>query len=193
MDSRVSILSAMPMFFGHKAFWSGTFDPKARLDPKSRHKALLNLTGSHRWGFIATTSEHRLSPQQITILDVGQGLLERGSWTNPSWFVEKWLAERCASILGLQLISFPERSGSLGFEMVQGPASTKLLQNAMATGRWPCEVTDDGALGNAIKLSPQDIIISQSFHLISNQFHIMEKLQFLCQNSRQHGTFAALA
>ena len=46
---------------------------------------------------------------------------------------------------------------------------------------------------NAIKLSPQDIIISQSFHLISNQFHIMEKLQFLCQNSRQHGTFAALA
>ena len=135
------------MFFGHKAFWSGTFDPKARLDPKSPHKALLNLTGSHRWGFIATTSEHRLSPQQITILDVGQGLLERGSWTNPSWFVEKWLAERCASILGLQLISFPERSGSLGFEVVQGPTSTKLLQNALATGRWPCEVTDDGSLG----------------------------------------------
>jgi len=141
MESRVSRLSSIPTFFGNKAFWNGVFDPKARLDPKSPHKSLLSLTGSHRWGFSDNNEARGLDPRHLAVLDIAQGLLERGLWTNPSWLVEKRLAERCVDVLGLQLKDFPERGGNLGFEVVRGPVASKQFQNALVTGRWPCETT----------------------------------------------------
>ena len=141
MESRVSRLSSIPTFFGDKAFWNGVFDPKARLDPKSPHKSLLSLTGSHRWELVDTNEARDFDPRHLAVLDIAQGLLERGLWTNPSWWVEKRLAERCVDVLGLQLKDFPERSGNLGFEVVRGPVTSKQFQNALVTGRWPCETT----------------------------------------------------
>lgn len=142
MESRVSRLSALPAFFRHKNFWGGIFDSKNRLDPRASHERLLNLTGSHRWSLVSPETDASLSASQLTVLDVAQGLLERGDWTVPSWRVEKWLAERCNKALGLTLAPISELGGSLGFSVVDGPRGTKQFQNALVTARWQCEATD---------------------------------------------------
>src|SRR3546814_3785981 len=64
------------------------------------------------------------------VLEVALSLLERGSWTLPSWHVEQALAARAARELGWTVAPIrPPESGELGLRL-QNKLSSKVLQRS---------------------------------------------------------------
>ena len=110
-------------------------------DTKSS-KNLLFMTGSHRWGVSITGATEEITSEQRAVIDIAQGLLERGAWTLPTWSVEQALAERFQTDFGWAMEKVPASSGALGYVLFQQGRSDVALQNAFVTGRWECEVSD---------------------------------------------------
>ena len=143
MVSNIARLSALPSFLRTQTLWGGAFDSRAMLDSSTpSNKNLLLMTGSHRWGISMTTATVEMPLEQRAVIDIAQGLLERGTWTLPTWSVERALAERFQSDLGWAIESVPASSGALGYALLQDAPSAPALQNAFVTGRWECEASN---------------------------------------------------
>src|SRR3546814_11315550 len=93
------------------------------------------------------------------VLEVALSLLERGSWTLPSWHVEQALAARAARELGWTVAPIrPPESGELGLRL-QNKLSSKVLQNILIPSplegeaerdqvlRTLCDLADGGSPG----------------------------------------------
>ena len=105
-------------------------------------KNLLLMTGSHRWGISINGATEDITSEQQAVIDIAQGLLERGPWTLPTWSVEQALAERFQTDFGWAMEEVPTSSGSLGYAPVRQAPDTAALQNAFVTGRWECEASN---------------------------------------------------
>lgn len=101
------------------------------------------MTGSHRWGISITgaTAEAEVTPEQQAVIDLAQGLLERGDWTLPTWAVEQALAERFKADFGWVMEKVSASSGNLGYAPFRQAPNDTAFQNAFVTGRWECEVS----------------------------------------------------
>lgn len=79
------------------------------------------------------------SADTLALIDIAQSILERGAWTLPTWSVEEWLAEKIQEELGWLVQQDSASGGSLSFKVVSARPDSH-FQNALVTGRWPCEV-----------------------------------------------------
>lgn len=99
------------------------------------------MTGSHRWDI--DVHRNGISPaigeREITLIEIAQGLLERGTWTIPSWTLEQYLAERFRSTLGWTFKPIDGSAGSLGFSVASAYVDEQFT-NALVTARWKAEV-----------------------------------------------------
>ena len=144
MISNIARLSALPSFLRTQNLWGGAFDSRAMLNigaPSSKN--LLFMTGSHRWGISITGRSEEITSEQRAVIDIAQGLLERGTWTLPTWSVEQALAERFETDFGWAMEKVPASSGALGYVSFQQGPSGVALQNAFVTGRWKCEASNE--------------------------------------------------
>jgi len=140
MELNLARLSALPAFLQAPGFWKGFLNPRQRLVPgKRRQEEARVLASSHRWGFVSQADPSEVpSGRQKELIQIALGLLERGTWTLPSWRVEQHLASLCAQDPGWVVQPKGETSGSLGYE-VSNPDPHPLFQHALVTGRLPGE------------------------------------------------------
>jgi hypothetical protein len=147
MAERLARLSAMPSFVRQaQSLWNGVFNPRVLLDPKTPYRDLLMMAGSHRWELKTTSMMVAPTPDRVAVIDVALGLLERGTWTVPTWYVEQVLADRFKTILGWRLEERDAGDGSLGHELVCMPADEHVYQGVLVTGRWACEAQDSAPI-----------------------------------------------
>ncbi|WP_436196218.1 DEAD/DEAH box helicase [Paraburkholderia hospita] len=137
----VSQLSAMPLFLRNQNFWNRLLDPLTQSGKNGRFKELRLASATHRWFFDDKGVDAAyLSPTQLGLVDVAQSILERGPWTLPTWRMEEQLAENAVEEFGWQLTAPNRDSGDLSYR-VESSSPDAHFQNALVTGRWPCEVT----------------------------------------------------
>lgn len=147
IDSKVQIkqasvgrLSALPCFFKSPGFWKGALDPRLSIEESARFKALREFSSSHQWGVInpAGLSSSLPSGTELTVIELGLGLLQRGAWTPCSWMVEQDIAHRMQKSGLCQFSDYPSRSGLLGFEPKEIQAER--LKLTLTSGRLQSEV-----------------------------------------------------
>ncbi len=118
-------------------------DPKTQFPKDAKHKELRVAAGSHRWGMdIENAINHGLSSRQIGVLDIAQGLLERGLWAPPTWLVEQHLAGLFRSYLNWELRELDGISGTLAINVIKSYIDDH-FKNALVTGRWQAEAPDN--------------------------------------------------
>ncbi|KXU87131.1 hypothetical protein CR51_35950 [Caballeronia megalochromosomata] len=131
----------MPLFLRNQNFWNRLLDPLAQSENNARFKELRLASATHRWSFDDKGCGCcELSPVQMGVVDVAQSILERGPWTLPTWPMEEQLGEKVVETLGWQLAAHLPDSGNLCYQ-VKSHTPDVHFQNALVTGRWPCEVT----------------------------------------------------
>ena len=144
---KFSRLSAMPLFLRNKQFWNAAIDPKTYLGLDTEDLELRVLSGSHRWDIDdKKLSFHELNKNQIGLLDIAQGILERGIWTIPSWEMEKYLANQFSEKLKWTIAENKDDITSLDFKVTDSLIDVD-FNEALVTARWECESTD-GFLDN---------------------------------------------
>ena len=157
MVSNIARLSALPSFLRTQTLWGGAFDSRAMLNTNSpSSKNLLFMTGSHRWEISITGATEEVTLEQQAVIDIAQGLLERGAWTLPTWSVEQALAERFQTVFGWAMEEVPASSGALGFAPIRQAPNDQALQNAFVTGRWECEALSPNVTSIWNSIPPAD-------------------------------------
>jgi ATP-dependent DNA helicase RecQ len=114
----LSRLSAMPLFFRDSGLWGGLLKPSFLLNEIQKHDKLSDLrvmTASHRWTIQKAPSIQcqTLSEDQLALVDIAQGILERGIWTAPSWRLEQYFASRTRQNLQLDVQQDLSSAGNL--------------------------------------------------------------------------------
>ena len=140
---KVSRLSAMPLFLRNQDFWNRILDPLAQVGSNARYGNLRVAAATHRWaledkGF----GFNQLSASQLALIDVAQSMLERGTWTLPSWRVEQFIAERVVTEIGWSISQEDSSAGSLAFT-IDAARPDAHFQSSLVTARWACEVGTD--------------------------------------------------
>lgn len=146
MIANIARLSAFPSFLRTPNLWGGAFDSRALLNPNTPNRNLLFMTGSHRWDVQVAGATTEITPEQRAVIDIAQGLLERGAWSVPSWRVEQALAERFNIELGWELAKTATSNGNLEYAPMRSAPTDSAFQNALVTGRWKCEAADYDAM-----------------------------------------------
>lgn len=142
---QVSRLSSMPLFLRGEHFWGRLLDPKTLLSADAKYRELREAAGSHRWSIDSEdTTYPALNRRQIGVLDIAQGLLERGLWTPPTWQLEQHIANLFRSHLGWELSESDGLSGTLAINVINSTVDDHFKQ-ALVTGRWQAEAPDAGA------------------------------------------------
>ncbi|WP_423708727.1 DEAD/DEAH box helicase [Undibacterium sp. WLX3042] len=110
------------------------------IEESARFKALREFSSSHQWGVInpAGLSSSLPSGTELTVIELGLGLLQRGAWTPCSWMVEQDIAHRMQKSGLCQFSDYPSRSGLLGFEPKEIQAER--LKLTLTSGRLQSEV-----------------------------------------------------
>ena len=135
---KFSRLSAMPLFLRNKQFWNAAIDPKTYLGLDTEDLELRVLSGSHRWDIDdKKLSFHELNKNQIGLLDIAQGILERGIWTIPSWEMEKYLANQFSEKLKWTIAENKDDITSLDFKVTDSLIDVD-FNEALVTARWEC-------------------------------------------------------
>lgn len=142
--SNLSRISSMPIFLQKKEFWIGVFDPKAKLPKNAKNKELRSATCSHRWdiSWSFESKNPKLCQHVNGILDIAQGILERGDWVPPTWLMERHLASLFVNLLGWKISELDTKAGSLGHAINEYQIDDWLNQS-LVTGRWHTEILDD--------------------------------------------------
>ena len=140
---RLSRLSSIPIFLHQEHFWQGLFDRKIRLAREKKFWEMRAALGSHFWdmGQIIESPE-RLPDHDLGILDIAQGLLERGEWVPPSWAAEQHLATLFASLLGWRIELRQDKAGNLG-HLIEHFIIDDFFKFGLVTARWESEVAAD--------------------------------------------------
>ena len=132
----------MPLFLRNEDIWARVLDPKTHLSPESKFRNLSISAASHRWKVEAADEpKFILSQTQEGLVDIAQSILERGIWTNPSWFMEQELAGLFEKSLGWEFMQLEPERGTLGFEITKKNISDE-FKRALVTARWQAEATD---------------------------------------------------
>lgn len=133
-------LSSVPSFLRDPRLWNGALDPSQALDKGAAWRNRRTYLAGHRWTLRHTDHDvgPRLSRRQHALVDLAQGLLERGVWTPCSWKLERQLARIAERTLGWSLRPFSSVSGQLGFKLESFERSRE-LEAALTTGRLPSE------------------------------------------------------
>jgi ATP-dependent DNA helicase RecQ len=149
--STISRLSSMPLFFRKQDFWRGVLNPlAARLGNNAQFETLRIATATHRWGLdIQGFDFCRLTPRQHGLVDIAQGILERGIWTLPTWRIEQYLAGKVREDMEWRLSEEDQNVAGLSYS-IQSASPDANFQNGLVTGRWPCEVNPDTDIVNEI-------------------------------------------
>ncbi|MFO1395466.1 MAG: DEAD/DEAH box helicase [Burkholderiales bacterium] len=136
-------LSALPHFLRQQSFWGGALNPKNHLSGRPKLQAWRIATGTHRWAVDANELDQtQLDGQRAAIVDIAQGILERGQWTLPSWRVEQYVAKLFRNTQRWPIDSVDASAGNLGFD-VPKPRLSKAFELALLPGQWQCESSGD--------------------------------------------------
>ncbi|AQV96402.1 DUF559 domain-containing protein [Cupriavidus necator] len=144
MTTNLSRLSALPQFLKASEFWDGVLDPRISIDEGERFGRFRELSSAHAWGLQLPEARFEApSGTELTAIEIGLGLLQRGAWTHCSWLVEQALARLMFDAKLVSLEAVPAASGVLGF--TARLLDSRALRYALATGRLPAEVKQDDA------------------------------------------------
>lgn len=139
MDSQVSRLSALPKFLRGTGFWGGVLNPRERLRSDRSVEELRIMAASHRWGIISTLEPSVVPTRhQFEVIQIAQGLLERGIWTLPSWRIEGHLGSICEEEPGWIVKADEAGSSNLSID-VTNDSPHELFPHLLVTGRLPGE------------------------------------------------------
>lgn len=139
MEIHFSRLSALPRFLRAPEFWKGVLNPRERLQTNKPVEDLRIMASSHRWGIQGhpEIAEEPTSHQK-EVVQIAQGLLERGVWTLPSWRIEQFLGAICEQSPGWSVKPVQDDSPDLRLEVTnQNPHP--LFQHALVTARLQSE------------------------------------------------------
>jgi ATP-dependent DNA helicase RecQ len=137
-----SRLSSIPQFLLREEFWGGVLDPRVALLRDSKFGELRTSTASHRWAIEAVvTDQEAPDTMRTTVLDVAQGILERGAWAPPTWRLEQKLASLFERDLGWEFERKGTRPGMLSLSIQKAKVDGEFEQSLVA-GRWAAEAPE---------------------------------------------------
>lgn len=116
---KLGCLAALPGFLAESGLGNGTFSAKARLEDTPLRERQRRYLASHRYDIEGARESYPAPEGAFRIaLQVALALIERGSWTPPSWLVEKTLAARAFEELGWSVVPVsPPESGDLSLRL----------------------------------------------------------------------------
>jgi len=170
---QVACLSALPSFLYESSFWQGALSPRTRVANDGLLKRLAHSTSTHQWAISGGESARSIVRDRAAkaVLDVAQGLLERGSWTLPSWRMEQHLALLFRDALGAQVSQLDDSAGNLGYRL-ELASKTEAFDRALVTGRFTCEAQAGHSLADEIWASQPSIGLQEGseaeFDFLSN-------------------------
>lgn len=134
-------LSALPTFLKSGDFWRGALDPRLSIEDKARFRHLREFSSAHAWSIEAAPGFNRTPPAgtELTVIELGLGILQRGAWAPCSWMVEQAVAKRMTDAGLCEFTPYPAAAGLLGFETKQ--TNPNAFKNALTSGRHESEVT----------------------------------------------------
>lgn len=123
-----STRASAPIFLRDGRVLNGALDPSRALDKSDSWRGLILHCASHRWTVRSGTRPcgAPLTTGQTALVDIAQGLLERGTWTPPSWATERFLAKLARRMLGWRMDQSSPESGQLGFVLRETPSAYDL-------------------------------------------------------------------
>ena len=134
-------LSALPGFFKSGDFWRGALDPRLSIEDGARFRHLREFSSAHAWEIESPQDTSKTKPlgTELTVIELGLAILQRGAWTSCSWAVEKALATLMESDSICEFEQYPQAAGLLGFKAkLTNPSAFKL---ALTSGRLESEVS----------------------------------------------------
>ena len=133
-------LSALPSFFKSGEFWRGALDPRLSIEDGARFRHLREFSSTHAWEIEDPQDSSRAKPTgtELTVVELGLAILQRGSWTPCSWMVEQALVKRMSDAKICEFEPFPSAAGLLGFAAKQNNSNAFKL--ALTSGRLESEV-----------------------------------------------------
>lgn len=140
MTIRRGRLSALPSFLKSSEFWRGALDPRVSIEDKARFRHLREFSSSHAWSIETPPSISRITPSatELTAIEIGLGILQRGAWTPCSWMVEQAMARSMADAGLCEFTPYPKPAGMLGFNAQQ--SNPNAFKNALISGRLANEI-----------------------------------------------------
>jgi len=135
----VGRLAALPCFLKSHEFWQGAMDPRLSIDTGAKFGHLREFSSTHVWGIERHTDRQSSKPvgDELSVIELGLGILQRGAWTPCSWGLETALANKLQSSGLGDVAPFPKAAGLLGFDAK--PHNAGLLAHALIPGRLQAE------------------------------------------------------
>ena len=145
MEISIGRLSALPCFFKSEVFWRGALDPRLSIEETARFRHLREFSSAHAWCISSDSNANYTPPTgtELTVIEIGLGILQRGAWTPCSWMVEQAIASRMERARLCEFTSYPAAAGLLGFEPQQ--IRSDLFKQALTSGRLASEAVPDAA------------------------------------------------
>lgn len=145
MAISIGRLSALPCFFKSDTFWRGALDPRLSIEEDARFRHLREFSSAHAWDIFADPNATYIPPvgTELTVIELGLAILQRGAWTPCSWDVEQTIATRMEEAKLCEFKAFPAAAGLLGLEPLQARAD--LFKLALTSGRLPSEAAYNAA------------------------------------------------